>query len=235
MSESQTYSIEYVFNNEKLFNDQNVWKNIIKNLGYDEFVKQYIEIVRNNYNNYINDYNTLNFNFFPTIFFSDKKLRKTLSTYICKKIGLENSEFNKTDLSLRCDDIDSNTSDIIISHLLEYIYFDQSPSIISTKDKLTINNENFYYNYFIWRRTGDPNIIKAPPELEITKDNFKKFSASHSVGWSVKQLKTYFITQILPIILQKSGLNINVNLKGYKRIINNFGWKRILYKKWIQN
>lgn len=226
MSENQ---ISYVFDNEKLFNNQNVWKNIIKNLGYDEFVKQYIETVRNNYNKYIKEYDTQSFTFFPSIFYADKKLRKTLSTYICEKIGIENSEFNKTDL--KCDDVDN---DLIISHLLEYIYFDQSPSIINqlffkgNKDKLTINNDNFYYDYFIWRRKDDPNIIKAPAELEITKDNFKKFSVSHSTGWSIKQLKTYFITQILPIILQTSGLNINVNLKGYKKIIYKFGWKRIL-------
>lgn len=234
MSENQTYSIEYVFNNEKLFNDKNLWKNIIKNLGYDEFIKQYIETVRDNYNKYINEYDTQNFNFFPDIFYSDKKLRKALSAYICKKIGLENSEFNKTDLSLRCDDIDNDMSDMIITHLLEFIYFDQSPSIINqlflkgTKSELTINNENFYYDYFIWRRTDDPNIVKAPRELDVTKENFKKYSVSHGVGWSIKQLRTYFATTILPIILERSGLNINVNLKGYKRIIDKFGWKRIL-------
>jgi len=236
MSENQNklglYSIEYVFNDEKLFHDKNVWNNIIKNLGYDEFIKQYIQTARNNYNKYINEYDTPNFNFFPDIFYSDKKLRKTLSTYICKKLGLENSEFNKTDL--RCDDIDSNISDIIISHLLEYIYFDQSPSIVNqlflkgTQRKLTVNNEKYFYDYFIWRRTGDQNIVKAPRELDLTKDNFKKYSVSHGVGWSVKQLRTYFTTQILPIVLERSGLNINVNLKGYKRIIDKFGWKRIL-------
>lgn len=76
MSENQ---ISYVFDNEKLFNNQNVWKNIIKNLGYDEFVKQYIETVRNNYNKYIKEYDTQSFTFFPSIFYADKKLRKTLS------------------------------------------------------------------------------------------------------------------------------------------------------------
>ena len=124
--------------------------------------------------------------------------------------------------------------------LLEFLYFKQTPSFIVTNlldtdpedyhDVLTLNGEKYKYTYFIWRREGDPNLIRAREDEIITRENFKKYSRFQTVGWSVKQLRTFFNINILPIILQKSNININVNLPNYKEIIDNVLFKSKLNK-----
>lgn len=116
----------------------------------------------------------------------------------------------------------------------EFLYFGKTPSMIvknvneidpeNYTGTLTLDGEQYRYNYFIWRREGDPN-LKADKHEIVTRENFKNYGRFDSVGWSVKQLRTFFSTNILPIILEKCDININTNLPVYKQIINNALYK----------
>lgn len=130
----------------------------------------------------------------------------------------------------------------------EFIYFGKTPSwIVKNINKedpedytgtLTLDGENYKYHYFIWRREGDPNIKRADKNEIVTRENFKNYARFDSVGWSVKQLRTFFNTNILPIILEKCNININTNLPIYKKIIDNALYKdrlNMLIYEYIQS
>jgi hypothetical protein len=112
----------------------------------------------------------------------------------------------------------------------EFIYFNKTPSFIvenvlntepeDYSDVLTLDGERYKYTYFIWRREGDPNTRRADQGEVVTRENFKNYSRFDTVGWSTKQLRTFFATNIVPIILQKCNIAINVNLPNYKNIID---------------
>jgi hypothetical protein len=111
----------------------------------------------------------------------------------------------------------------------EFIYFNQTPSFIventleikpeAYSNILTLDGEKYKYKYFIWRREGDPNTRRAEQGEIVTRENFKNYSRFDTVGWSTKQLRTFFAINILPIILQKCNIAINVELPNYKNII----------------
>jgi hypothetical protein len=170
---------------------------------------------------------------------SDEKLKK-FKTIILKKIK---EFYNAPEMAcvkyklkeyyklLTGSNISNSCADWSIDHIdiLEFLYFNKTPSFIvknlyktSPKyynDILTLDDQKYKYTYFVWRREGDPNTKRADKMEIITKQNFKNYSRFQRAGWSVKQLRTFFAINILPIVLQKCNIKINVELPGYKNII----------------
>lgn len=76
-----------------------------------------------------------------------------------------------------------------------------------------VNGQHFTYRYFLWVNEND-----KPANLDeiITKENFFKFKRSvFNNGWSRNQLFTFVRVNIVPIILQKYNINININNPSY--------------------
>lgn len=91
-------------------------------------------------------------------------------------------------------------------------YINESDNLELNEVK-NINGQHFTYRYFLWINEND-----KPSNIDevITKENFFKFKIPIlNNGWSKEQLVTFFRVNIVPIILQKSNLNININNPNY--------------------
>lgn len=92
----------------------------------------------------------------------------------------------------------------------EYYKYKRHEGIDEVKE---VNGQHFSYNYFLWVNENDK---PANPDEVITKENFYKFKRPIlDNGWSKEQLVTFVRVNIIPIILQKFNLNININNPSY--------------------
>jgi hypothetical protein len=202
---------------------------IRKRMGYPAFYDSFFEYDRKQYNSYLNNYkqDTGYKSKIETMIWDEEgqSLKKELTKYICERMNIDIVDCSGDwELDYKC--------------IKEFIYFKTSPTFyvenelqfdpIDYNDVVTLNGDKYQYQYFIWRRLGDPNIRRADKNEIVTRENFKNYARFDTVGWSVKQLRTFFTTNILPILLQKCNITINTNLPTYKQIINNISIKRSL-------
>lgn len=208
------------------------WPEIRERMGYPSFYDSLFEYERNKYNSYLNNYQEKYFNSeLLNLIHSEqpefiKPIIQEIKRYICEKTGIDKvtNECEQWTLTEPC--------------IKEFLYFNKTPSFIvknlletepeDYSDILTLDGEKYKYAYFIWRREGDPNIRRADKSEIVTRENFKNYSRFDTIGWSVKQLRTFFATHILPILLKKCNIKINTNLPNYKKIIDNISFKQPL-------
>lgn len=93
--------------------------------------------------------------------------------------------------------------------ITSFMYYGYAPGFLSRHDLV---ENGFYEYYFLWQKKDDPNKFQVPYGLTISNDNFKLHNR-----WSIEQLNAYYFANILPKILQKSGLNININSEFNKK------------------
>lgn len=202
---------------------------IRKRMGYPAFYDSFFEYDRKQYNSYLNNYKEdagYKSKIESMIFDEESQsLKKELTKYICERMNIDIVDCSGNwELDYKC--------------IREFIYFKTSPTFyvenelqfdpIDYEDVVTLNGDKYQYQYFIWRRLDDPNIRRADKNEIITRENFKNYARFDTVGWSIKQIRTFFNTNILPILLQKCNIKINTNLPTYKHIINNISLKRSL-------
>lgn len=224
-----TSVIENVF--DSIFFNQ--WPEIRERMGYPSFYDSLFEYERNKYNSYLNNYQAKYFDSELLNLIHSKQqpefikpIIQEIKKYICEKTGINKvtNECEQWTLTEPC--------------IKEFLYFNKTPSFIVKNlletepeyypDILTLDGEKYKYSYFIWRREGDPNIRRADKNEIVTPENFKNYSRFDTIGWSVKQLRTFFRTHILPILLQKCNIKINTDLPNYKKIIDNVSIKQSL-------
>lgn len=229
---NSNYSIEEIFKNQNLFTKRDVWIKKRKETDYDTFYSELLKVAKKHYMDYATNNEFTNSYKNPIYYVDDiPELSKELSDYVCKKSGIMNTTYNK--YKKTCEDVQ-----IIYVDLLEYLYLDNLPTIIAddlidtiTTPKTITVNDNVYYNnnnYFIWRKKNDPYIVKPQSDLQITKDNFNNFSTRRGVGWSMKQIQTFFFTTIIPYILKEADLKININLPAYKEVLKKYNFKYLM-------
>jgi hypothetical protein len=92
-----------------------------------------------------------------------------------------------------------------------YIYYeDRRDEMDEVKE---VNGQHFTFRYFLWVNENDK---PANPDEIITKDNFLKYLRPVlNNGWSKEQLVTFIRVNIIPTLLQKFNLNININNPSY--------------------
>jgi hypothetical protein len=225
MSSSENFDLEEMLNTKDW---PGLW-DMREKLGYPQFYDKLFDIERKGYNQYLKDYRMWYYN--PKIFELirhqndqySKKILDEIKQYICERTGSLQTVYNKG--LDTCKDWRISGGDI-----REFLYFNKTPTFIveeliginleDYEDTMILDGERYRFNYFIWRREGDPNSIKANPDEIITPDNFRNYSRFKNAGWSVKQLRSFFLAKILPIILTKCNINININLPIYKKIID---------------
>ncbi len=228
------YSIEEIFTNENLFKNKNVWIKKRKETDYETFYSELLRLAKKHYIDYATSNNfSMIYSYKNPIYYAMyyiPELEDELSDYVCKKSGIMNTTYNKKKKKT-CKDVR-----VFYVDLLEYLYLDNLPTIIADdiiKEKvntITVNNDVYYNNnnYFIWRKKDDPYIVKPPSDLQITKDNFNNFSIRRGVGWTMKQIQTFFFTTIIPYILKEADLKININLPAYKEVLKKYNFKYLM-------
>jgi len=141
---------------------------------------------------------------------SKMSLNEEIKSYIFKKLDMSEDNLDVKNYNLKLSDVE------------EYVYFKTCPDIlfnIKSEYESDTEIENFFWDYFIWRRNGDP-ILQSPSIDEIiTKDNFSKYKILRNHGWTKLQLNTFFMKVILPKFLQDSNININLNHSIYFKCI----------------
>lgn len=233
MSSNSNYSIEEIFKNPNLFTKRDVWIKKRKETDYDTFYSELLKVAKKHYMDYAtNNEFSMIYSYKNPIYYVDdiEELSRELIEYICKKSGILNTEYNK-EKNKTCKDLR-----IFYIDILEYLYLDNLPSIIQDdliREKvktITINNDVYYNNnnYFIWRKKDDPYIVKPPSNFQITKENFNKYSIRRGVGWSMKQIQTFFFTTIIPYIIKEANLKININLPAYQTVLKKYNLKYLM-------
>lgn len=228
LSLSDNISIIDILKNKRLYNDPNVWYQKRKSMDYDKFYDELFIKAREDYNDYIQNPNRLYYGEPVNIALlyrirdvNDINFYQEIINYICKKLNISDKSIDGVSISEYVGG----------PEVLEYIYFGTSPSLFDviretpSKDTMlqspdiTIDNDKFYNYYFMWRRYNDPNIVRAPSNLQITRENFRTYNLTHFSGWSTKQVRTFYKTNVLPTILQLAGISINTELPAYQEII----------------
>jgi len=139
-----------------------------------------------------------------------------IKLYFFDKLKIENKEKYKN-ITVKNQDIE------------EYVYFKNCPNLLHKIKSLEISPspvkkemEDFYWEYFIWRKKNDPILESAPNTLTINSENFTKYKIflKSNHGWSRKQLETYLLTVMIPEFLKQSNLIINTNHKVYTECIH---------------
>ena len=196
-------------------NDFNsIVENTINEMGQNQFFEEYFNIVRE----YRNEY--LQFNSYsksPRYYLAQPLLRP-LANYLAQKI--------KDSIGMVVT-IDVRDLDIYVH---EYAYNNTIPSIVggnrvldpypNTLEEIDINNVPYTYRYFLWVRDDDPNLQQANSSEVITVNNFNSHLRSiFEGGWSLSQMLTFTIVNILPPIIRAAGLDINLRHSRYRNCI----------------
>lgn len=130
-------------------------------------------------------------------------------------------------LGLDLDDVDRYSIVYVIIQLLykggiipdfekvsEYYKYNRHEGIDEVKE---VNGQHYTFRYFLWVNENDK---PANPDEIITKDNFLKYPRPmFDNGWSKEQLVTFVRVNIIPIILQRFNLNLNINNPSYIKCI----------------
>jgi hypothetical protein len=90
-----------------------------------------------------------------------------------------------------------------------FMYYGYVPDFLSKEQQEDLGLSQFY---FLWQKEGDPNALKRPIGLEISNQNFHEYKY-----WSNAQLNAYYFANILPDILKRCDINININNPIYKK------------------
>jgi hypothetical protein len=118
---------------------------------------------------------------------------------------------------------------LTLKDIEEYVYFKSMPDILykikfydqNQKKSLKLEINDFYWDYFIWRKKGDP-ILQTPSLTEkITANNYYKYRVLLNHGWKNEQLITFFKNVMIPEFLKQSNLNININHPIYAECLRN--------------
>lgn len=92
--------------------------------------------------------------------------------------------------------------------IASFMYYGYAPEFLSKEQHEENGLSQFY---FLWQKEGDPNALKRPIGLEISNENFRKHKY-----WSNEQLNAYYFANILPDLLKRSDIKININNPIYK-------------------
>ena len=193
----------------KTLNERSDFRNIVErtlnDMGNERFFDEYFNIIRE----YRNEYLQFNSHLRSPTYFLAQPLLKPLAEYLSKKTGI-----------IRSIPINRNQLDIYVQ---EYAYNNTIPSLIGDPDRadeIDIDGTTYQYRYFLWVKEDDPNLQEAPMSQEITYQNFNTHSRSlFEGGWSLPQMLTFTIVNILPRIVQAAGLNINIRHRAYRNCI----------------
>jgi hypothetical protein len=222
-----TYSVKELLTSPELNNQRttqlniDLWKNKINAMGYIDFYDEYFRILKEHHDEYLNYEWVKNMPPYWGGAYSHPDPKKCiyLEKYLSEKTGIEIADQR-----------------IHVTDILEYIYngalltLEAKSEGLEPEDTLEVNGKTYEYRYFLWIKNDDPNLIPANSEEIITTQNFLNHKlALFDGGWSLLQLKTFVITNILPIILQKAQLNLNIEHPAYKKCISStFKGKRDL-------
>ena len=137
-----------------------------------------------------------------------KKTKEKLPNIICyQNPVLPNNGYRRIkDISYEQEILDNN-----ITIVTNYMYYGYVPGFLSTEQRVEHKITEYY---FLWQKENDPNKLVIPTSLTISNDNFNKYNR-----WSNEQLNTYYFANILPKILQKSELNINIHNQYYNKML----------------
>lgn len=205
----------------KTLHERNDFKSIVENtineMGQTQFFDEYFNIIREYRNEYLqfNSYSNS-----PTYYLT-KPLLRPLTDYLSKKL-------NKKDIvqMIPADSVSVNsweTRNLLDSYVHEYAYNNTIPSLIGDPDEeeeIDINGTTYQYRYFLWVKEDDPNLQQANSREVITTTNFNTHLRSiFEGGWSLSQMLTFTIVNILPPIIRAAGLDINLRHRTYRNCI----------------
>lgn len=97
-----------------------------------------------------------------------------------------------------------------LSEMIEpFLYYGYFPGYLSGEQ---LDDQGFYNWYFLWQKYDDPNRFPIPLDLVISDSNF-----SQHRYWNKEQLNAYYFANILPKILVKCDVKLNINNDVYKK------------------
>ena len=154
-----------------------------------------------------------------------------LIEYLCKKTEDKFYNYNLINV-INCEKLIIPGSEILETSIhriiTSFMYYGYVPGFLSTEQRIEHKITEYY---FLWQKEDDPNKIVIPITLTISNDNFNKYKR-----WSNDQLNAYYFANILPKILQKSGLNINIHDKyNKKRLTMKSLYLKDFIKTYIKN
>jgi hypothetical protein len=103
----------------------------------------------------------------------------------------------------------------------EYLYFGVCPTLASMQSSelgfVSVGEQNFVYNYFVWTREGDNAVNNPPSDIGITEGNYEQYRKNRTQGWSKQQLQAFVSTNVIPELLEITDLNIALTNRYYHK------------------
>ncbi len=99
-------------------------------------------------------------------------------------------------------------------YLSQFLLFGVLPGFLENP-----SGEGFEQRYFIWTKGEQGLLPRAPQDLAITSNNFSEYvGVLPFEGWSKRHLYTYLSVNIIPTILERLGVSIDMSL--FSKMIN---------------